>query len=399
MAVESNYTGDGNDKTFDITFPFIDTTDVKVSLAGVTKALDTDYTISDSVLTFTTAPGNAVAINIYRNTDITSAQAIYQAGASVKAADLNNNQNQALYKLEEVGTVTASDSGLGLVAGSKGDIHVNTATDWYIRDGVIENSMLANFTLNGSKLATDCITADKIANDQIDSEHYVAGSIDNEHLANNSVSADKIQDASITVSKLSSAAQAGLLNPIGTVIWFAGSTAPTGYLKCNGDTIPDGSGTVQSITHDFSDLYNVVGSTLPDLRGEFIRGWDNGRGVDSGRNIRTTQSDMQEQHNHDASISGTATSNQASLTGSVGGVSESYGQGGTTSGVFSGPSGSTTINGTPSQHSDTGTGKGFSIDASHTHTVSSSGLSVSTSNYGGGETRPRNVSLLACIKY
>ena len=231
MAVESNYTGDGNDKTFDITFPFIDTTDVKVALAGVTKALDTDYTISGSVLTFTTAPGNAVAINIYRNTDITSAQAIYQAGSSVKAADLNNNQNQALYKLEEVGTVTASDSGLGLVAGSKGDIHVNTATDWYIRDGVVENSMLANFSLNGSKLAADCITADKIANDQIDSEHYVAGSIDNEHLANNSVSADKIQDASITVSKLSSAAQAGLLNPIGTVIWFAGSQAPSGYLK------------------------------------------------------------------------------------------------------------------------------------------------------------------------
>ena len=399
MAVESNYTGDGNDKTFDITFPFIDTTDVKVALAGVTKALDTDYTISGSVLTFTTAPGNAVAINIYRNTDITSAQAIYTAGASVKAADLNNNQNQALYKLEEVGTVTASDSGLGLVAGSKGDIHVNTATDWYIRDGVVENSMLANFTLNGSKLAANCITADKIADDQIDSEHYVAGSIDNEHLANNSVNGDKIADASITAAKLSSAAQAGLLNPIGTVIWFAGTTAPTGYLKCNGDSIPNGSGTVQGVTTNFSLLYDVVSGTLPDLRGEFLRGWDDSRGIDTGRNIRTTQADETKQHNHTTSLSGTLTTSQASLTGSVGGVSESYGSGGTASGVFSGPSGSTSIGGTPSQHSDQGSGAGFSFDGGHSHTASTSGMSVSVNNTGGSEARPRNVSLLACIKY
>jgi len=399
MAVESNYTGDGNDKTFDITFPYLETTDVIASLAGVTKTLDTDYTISGSVLTFNTAPGNAVAISIFRNTNIETAQAIYTAGSSVKAADLNDNQNQALYKLEEVGTVTASDSGLGLVAGSKGDIHVNTATDWYIKAGVVENSMLANFTLNGSKLATDCITADKIANDQIDSEHYVAGSIDNEHLANNSVTADKIADASITAAKLSSAAQAGLLNPIGTVIWFAGSSAPTGYLKCNGDAVPNGSGTVQNITHDFSLLYDVVSGTIPDLRGEFIRGWDNSRGVDSGRNIATTQGDDNKQHNHTTSISGTLTSNQASLVGSVGGVSESYGSGGTASGVFSGPSGSTSIGGTPSQHSDSGSGAGFSFDGGHQHTVPTSGLGVSVNNTGGSEARPRNVSLLACIKY
>ena len=392
MAVESNYTGDGNDTTFDITFPFIDTTDVKVALAGVTKALDTDYTISGSVVTFTTAPGNAVAINIYRNTDITSAQAIYQAGASVKASDLNNNQNQALYKLEEVGTVTANDSGLGLIAGSKGDIHVNTATDWFIRDGVVENSMLANFTLNGSKLATDCITSDKIANDQIDSEHYVAVSIDNEHLADNSVNARTIQDASITADKLSSSAQAGLLNPIGTVIWFAGSTAPSGYLKCNGDSIPNGSGTVQSITRDFSELHNVVGATLPDLRGEFIRGWDDGRGIDSGRNIKTTQSDSNKQHDHSLTVSATTAS--TGLIGQASYISQAFQSDGGATGIFSKVSGYSS--GYRPGGGNAGNCGAISIDASHRHTVS---ISASLGNSGGSEARPRNVSLLACIKY
>lgn len=73
--------------------------------------------------------------------------------------------------------------------------------------------------------------------------------------------------------------------PTGSVVWFAATTAPAGYLACNGAAI---SRTV------YADLFAVIGTThgagdgsttfnLPDLRGEFIRGWDNGRGVDPGR--------------------------------------------------------------------------------------------------------------------
>ena len=74
--------------------------------------------------------------------------------------------------------------------------------------------------------------------------------------------------------------------PAGSVFYFASSSAPTGYLKANGDTVPNGSGTVQGVTADFSALYAILGSTygsagqLPDLRGEFIRGFDDGREVD-----------------------------------------------------------------------------------------------------------------------
>lgn len=66
--------------------------------------------------------------------------------------------------------------------------------------------------------------------------------------------------------------------PVGTVIMYAGASAPEGWLICNGDTVPTGSGTLQGVTADFSALYAVVSSVaawsgkLPDLRGMFIRG-------------------------------------------------------------------------------------------------------------------------------
>ena len=80
-----------------------------------------------------------------------------------------------------------------------------------------------------------------------------------------------------------------LVTPAGTVIWSARTTPPAGYLVANGDVVPNSTGTVQGVSADFSALFQALGSNfgvagqLPDLRGEFIRGADLGRGVDSGR--------------------------------------------------------------------------------------------------------------------
>lgn len=79
---------------------------------------------------------------------------------------------------------------------------------------------------------------------------------------------------------------------VGSVIMHAASTAPTGYLECNGAAVSRTT---------YAALFSVVGTTygagnglttfnLPDLRGEFVRGWDNGRGVDTGRAIGSAQS-------------------------------------------------------------------------------------------------------------
>lgn len=77
----------------------------------------------------------------------------------------------------------------------------------------------------------------------------------------------------------------------GTVTHFANVTAPHGYLECNGQAI---SRTIYAeLFTAISTLYGVGdGSTtfnVPDLRGEFVRGADNGRGVDAGRILGTTQ--------------------------------------------------------------------------------------------------------------
>ncbi|MDG3040430.1 phage tail protein [Roseicyclus marinus] len=79
--------------------------------------------------------------------------------------------------------------------------------------------------------------------------------------------------------------------PAGSVIWYAASAAPTGYLKANGALVSRTT---------YADLFTAIGTTfgvgdgsttfgLPDLRGEFIRGWDDARGIDSGRVFGSAQ--------------------------------------------------------------------------------------------------------------
>ena len=146
------------------------------------------------------------------------------------------------------------------------------------------------------------------------------------------------------------------LTPAGTVIWTARSSAPTGYLKANGAAVS--RSTYATLFSAIGTIYGAGdGSTtfnLPDLRGEFIRGWDDGRGVDSGRVMGSLQADEFKSHNH--------------YIGS-GAILQGYslGESGT---LRSGSGGS-------------GSNPGY----------------YNTNVAGGFETRPRNLALLACIRY
>lgn len=142
---------------------------------------------------------------------------------------------------------------------------------------------------------------------------------------------------------------ASLASLTAAVAHFAMSTPPTGWLKANGALVSRTT---------YADLFAAIGTTfgagdgsttfaLPDLRGEFIRGWDDGRGVDTGRVLGSVQGDAFRSHDHpvDAAANG---------GGTFGMVSGGY----------------------------------FSIMRT-----------LWTYATGGSETRPRNISLLACIKY
>ncbi|MEE7095292.1 tail fiber protein, partial [Escherichia coli O10] len=71
--------------------------------------------------------------------------------------------------------------------------------------------------------------------------------------------------------------------PVGVPVPWPLETPPTGWLKCNGAAFS---------SEKYPNLAKVYPTNkLPDLRGEFIRGWDDGRGIDSGRNLLSAQND------------------------------------------------------------------------------------------------------------
>ena len=169
--------------------------------------------------------------------------------------------------------------------------------------------------------------------------------------------------------------------PTGTIFCFAIATVPAGYLECNGQS-----------TSGHAALAALIGSNVPDLRGEFVRGWANTSAVDSGRQIGSTQADDNKSHNHtvtsnhnitDNGHRHSATTNQPSSTAAMG----------TTIAV------NDTIVGNYGGGSGTGLGPLGNRQFMNNATT---GISISTnntvSNSGGTESRPRNVALMYIIK-
>lgn len=100
MATTQNtYTGDGSTVLFSFTFPYLETTDIKVSLNGT---VTTAYTLANATtVQFNTAPANGAAIRIYRQTDDASLAATFYPGSAIRSQDLNENFTQNLYVTQE----------------------------------------------------------------------------------------------------------------------------------------------------------------------------------------------------------------------------------------------------------------------------------------------------------
>ncbi|EET2982433.1 TPA: phage tail protein [Escherichia coli] len=80
--------------------------------------------------------------------------------------------------------------------------------------------------------------------------------------------------------------------PVGVPVPWPSTTPPTGWLKCNGAAFS---------AEKYPELAKAYPTNkLPDLRGEFIRGWDDGRGVDAGRALLSLQDDSFEAHRHES---------------------------------------------------------------------------------------------------
>ena len=87
--------------------------------------------------------------------------------------------------------------------------------------------------------------------------------------------------------------------PIGSVTAFMGTSVPENWKEANGESLS--RTTYPELYAQIGDRYGSDDSlsfNLPDLRGEFIRGWDNGRGVDTGRQLGSYQIDEFKSHTH-----------------------------------------------------------------------------------------------------
>ena len=157
--------------------------------------------------------------------------------------------------------------------------------------------------------------------------------------------------------------------PAGSVFSFATTTVPTGYLECNCAAVS--RSTYASLFSAISTTWGVGdGSStfnLPDLRGQFVRGWDNSAGVDSGRSFASSQSDQNKSHNHSINDSG-----HNHTAGNWGGN-------------FGGSSGALTFR-------NDATGTNSSI-------IQSATTGISIQNDGGTEVRVKNYALMYVIKF
>lgn len=160
--------------------------------------------------------------------------------------------------------------------------------------------------------------------------------------------------------------------PSGTVLYFAGQTAPAGWLKANGAAVSRTA---------YAALFAAIGTTygagdgrstfnLPDLRGEFIRGWDDGRGVDTGHLFGSAQADAMRQHYH-----------------GIGYISPNNDDG-----AF------VVRNWTTAEQQNLQFINGNGNSAIRTLSASSNLSTTNAIDEAAGETRPRNVALLAIIK-
>jgi hypothetical protein len=100
MATTQNtFTGNGSTVLFSFTFPYLDSTDILVSVNGT---LTTAYTLANATtIQFTTAPANGAAIRIFRVTDDATLAATFYPGSSIRSQDLNENFTQNLYATQE----------------------------------------------------------------------------------------------------------------------------------------------------------------------------------------------------------------------------------------------------------------------------------------------------------
>jgi uncharacterized protein YoxC len=111
----NTYTGDGSTVNYSVTFPYIEQAHVVVTLDGVTKTLNTDYSFTtSSTITFTTAPSASVVIKFTRSSSRNARLVDYQDGSTLTEATLDQDGNQSFYIAQEAIDITDNNISLSV---------------------------------------------------------------------------------------------------------------------------------------------------------------------------------------------------------------------------------------------------------------------------------------------
>lgn len=228
-------------------------------------------------------------------------------------------------------------------------VNIKTVDNTFEGSNTFDQPIIGDLQGNAdtASLAAVATLANAVVDAAVSTPKIVDSAVTTPKINDAAVTTPKINDGAVTLGKVAVEVLDRLV-PAGGVIYFAMNTPPAGWLKANGAAVSRTT---------YAALFAAIGTTfgvgngsttfnLPDLRGEFIRGWDDSRGIDSGRVFGSAQAQAIQSHTHTA---------------------PTYSSDGVSTLIRSGSS------------PQAGT---FTTDAT-----------------GGAETRPRNIALLACIKY
>jgi len=336
MSQQSFHQQPANGSNIAFTITTFSEDEIKVYVDGVEStnggSSQNDYTIPNYTTTggtvtwntsgSLTAPASPSVVRVVRQTDVLNngntaveGRATYQAGASVKADDLNNNQKQVLralqehndqkiqtYDLEDGAVNSAKIKDASIVEGDLANSAVtsnkiadNAVTTTEILNGAVTRAKLEADIIDGTKLAdnavdsehytdgsiervhleADIIDSTKLADNAVNSEHYVNGSIDREHLSADIIDSTKLADNAVGAEHIQAGAITGTEIATGTLDsrYYTKAQSDAAYFNVStGDTIKDGDtfpdndttiATTAAINDRIIDLVDDVGGFVP----------------------------------------------------------------------------------------------------------------------------------------